>query len=341
MPAVVIIQYKVAFWRAQGLSGSVVVEHPSLDHERPVSCIFDYCDKDGRSPALVGFIPGNIGIDFACLPQLQQQHLITQQMMRLFGPQARSQLVSYHIFDWLHDPEARICGSGGCPVDIAPLGYFRQQAMYAGLPLVLGTRSMCTNRATGDVSISCSFSSTLSAASSCVLDDPTAVNIAMSKKFGISASIASTPATVTGAGGGAAAVEGSFLQSYDEEDVPFSDVDLRSARHSGNNPHHHEIEHFLGILPTKSGRPDVAVPRQQQHRQEQGRRPTDQTIRSPSPTTPATTSSKTSTTTTTSSTRAPAIYFAGTETATTWIGYMDGAVESANRAAQEIIWSLL
>jgi monoamine oxidase len=117
-----VIQYKKAFWRTLGFSGSVVVEHPSIVHERPVSCIFDYCDKDGTNPALVGFIPGDIGIDFACLSRFEQESLIVKQMVKLFGADAQNQLIACHLFDWLHDPEATLCGSGGCPVDIAPLG---------------------------------------------------------------------------------------------------------------------------------------------------------------------------------------------------------------------------
>ena len=33
------------------------------------------------------------------------------------------------------------------------------------------------------------------------------------------------------------------------------------------------------------------------------------------------------------------LYFAGTETATTWTGYMDGAVEAGERAARETLFA--
>jgi monoamine oxidase len=40
--------------------------------------------------------------------------------------------------------------------------------------------------------------------------------------------------------------------------------------------------------------------------------------------------------------RAPVgrIHWAGTETATVWAGYMDGAVQSGKRAAQEVLGQL-
>jgi monoamine oxidase len=34
------------------------------------------------------------------------------------------------------------------------------------------------------------------------------------------------------------------------------------------------------------------------------------------------------------------IHWAGTETATTWVGYMDGAVQSGHRAAAEVLTEL-
>jgi monoamine oxidase len=34
------------------------------------------------------------------------------------------------------------------------------------------------------------------------------------------------------------------------------------------------------------------------------------------------------------------IYWAGTETATQWCGYMDGAVQAGERAALEVLWQL-
>jgi monoamine oxidase len=299
----VILEYKSAFWRQLGLSGSIVVEHPSIAHERPVSCLFDYCDKDGSNPALVGFIPGNVGVDFASMSVFEQQRLILAQMVKLLGPQAQTSFVAMHIFDWLHDPEARICGSGGCPVDIAPVGYFREQARYAGIPLVLGTRS-CTGSGKYGPSVTYSFASTVSA-SSHFFEDPTVVNISMSRRVGVansSANKSAASASISSAGSNPSALPSAMMIEHcpskdSMADEQLSDIDLRSARHSG----HKEVEHFLGILPTESGRPDIKSAR---------------------------------------TCRAPAIYFAGTESATTWIGYMDGAVESAKRAAKEIMWSL-
>jgi monoamine oxidase len=96
----------------------------------------------------------------------------------------------------------------------------------------------------------------------------------------------------------AAAVRCNSPGSANDENQ-FSEIDLRSVRHSG----HKDVEYFLGIMSTETGRPVTTTPR----------KPSE---------------------------RPPAVYFAGTETATTWIGYMDGAVESARRAACEVMWSL-
>ena len=35
------------------------------------------------------------------------------------------------------------------------------------------------------------------------------------------------------------------------------------------------------------------------------------------------------------------VYFAGTETATSWVGYMEGAIQAGERAAREVRASIL
>ena len=35
------------------------------------------------------------------------------------------------------------------------------------------------------------------------------------------------------------------------------------------------------------------------------------------------------------------VYFAGTESATQWAGYMEGAIEAGERAAREVRWGLM
>lgn len=42
----------------------------------------------------------------------------------------------------------------------------------------------------------------------------------------------------------------------------------------------------------------------------------------------------------TAESKVPVVMFAGTETATAWVGYMEGAIQSGHRAAAEVIASL-
>lgn len=234
----VIVEFETAFWRIAGLSGSVVVEHPSL--ERPVSCIFDYCDHDATHPALVGFVPGDVGVEFASLSHAQQRAAVLSQFVMLFGPDA-AHATGFHIMDWLHDPEATVCGGGGCPVDIAAIGFFKQQARYMGVPLVLGWQG---------------------------ITDSSVITTLQPRLEILVESVASNAGE-------------SLVASADDKPK----------------------EYFLGVLATENGRPNTEVPR-------------------------------------TPDAMSPSLFFAGTETASRWIGYMDGAVESGQRAAAELLWSL-
>ena len=126
----VVVVYETAFWRQNGLSGSCVCEHCSLD--RPLSGVFDYCDGSGDNPALCCFVCGDVGAEFAALTAAEQQTAVVSHLVLLFGAEAsQDHVVDFLLMDWLHDPDGSPpFGSGGCPVDVPALGFFREHSQH-------------------------------------------------------------------------------------------------------------------------------------------------------------------------------------------------------------------
>lgn len=129
------VLYETSFWRENGLSGSCVCEHTST--ERPLSGVFDYCDGGGGHPALCGFVCGDVGENFAAMTEADQRTAVVSHLVHLFGPQAAEEnVLDYLSMDWLHDPDGSPSfGSGGCPVDIPALGFFREHSQHLRSPI--------------------------------------------------------------------------------------------------------------------------------------------------------------------------------------------------------------
>jgi len=241
----VIVRYATPFWRLAGFSGTVACEHPSRD--RPISCVMDYCDPDGGRAALVCFVVGDNAVDFASLGEAQQRASTTSHLARLFGQDAGAEhVIGFHVTDWLHDPDALRLGSGGCPVDIAAMGFFAKHGRLLSQPLALQSqrrghdvRDTSARRTDGEEN-----------------DDDD---------------------------------HGSSLARPLLAPAAAADTD-----ESSGHPASRAVDlHFECV-----GANDAAAP----------------SLR--------------------------CVFFAGTETATRWIGYMDGAIESGQRAAAEVVASL-
>ena len=90
--AKVLINYKTAFWRKNGLSGRVASQ------VGPIVEMHDHCGENGEPAALFGFIGWS--------PQQRQEHdlesAIKDQLVRCFGPEA-SQFTHFQIMDWARD----------------------------------------------------------------------------------------------------------------------------------------------------------------------------------------------------------------------------------------------
>lgn len=137
----IVVLYESAFWRNNGLSGSCVCEYTSK--ERPLSGVFDYCDGSGGHPALCCFVCGDTGEDFATMSPSDQRVAVVSHLVLLFGPEAgEAHIIDYHVMDWLHDPDGSPrFGSGGCPVDISALGFFREHSKHLRSPICVSRRS--------------------------------------------------------------------------------------------------------------------------------------------------------------------------------------------------------
>lgn len=133
----VVVTYGKPFWREQGFSGSVVCENPSIENQRPISGIFDYCNGLGQEPALCCFICGDTGEALSGLSKEEQNSLIIGHLEKIFGPAAGpANVLDVLIMDWKHDPDGcPVFGGGGCPVDISGIGFFREHSQHLRQPL--------------------------------------------------------------------------------------------------------------------------------------------------------------------------------------------------------------
>lgn len=123
----VVVMYDTCFWRASGFSGSCVCEHTNIS--RPISGVFDYCDDKGDHAALCCFVSGDTGVAFAALSKEQQKNAVISHLVYLLGPEAGADhVIDFYLMDWLHDPDGTAFGGGGCPVDVSPMGFFREHS---------------------------------------------------------------------------------------------------------------------------------------------------------------------------------------------------------------------
>lgn len=98
--------YDRPFWRAKGLTGSVV----SL--EGPVNVTYDDSPRDGRPGVLIGFVGGDLARRFDDGSRRRRRAAVVQDLVRFFGRQAAHPR-EYIESDW---PDAR--WSRGAPVGI-------------------------------------------------------------------------------------------------------------------------------------------------------------------------------------------------------------------------------
>ena len=101
-----IVAYERAFWREQGRSGEVVSDG------EPIRVVFDDTSHDGRHPALLCFVLGDVARRFGPLPAAERQAQIVAHLVRLFGEAAASPR-AYVDKDWVAEP-----WSGGCFVGV-------------------------------------------------------------------------------------------------------------------------------------------------------------------------------------------------------------------------------
>ncbi|MFD1734110.1 flavin monoamine oxidase family protein [Deinococcus malanensis] len=89
-----VVRYERAFWRAQGLSGFAV------SYTGPLQEIHDASPADGGAGALFGFFTAHAEVRRA--PRQERQHLVMEQLGRLFGPAALLPR-SYDEVDWTRE----------------------------------------------------------------------------------------------------------------------------------------------------------------------------------------------------------------------------------------------
>jgi monoamine oxidase len=99
------VAYPDAFWRDEGLSGSVF----SLDDE--VSVIFDNSPPDLSCGVLLGFLEGGHARRVGKLSPEQRRELILSQFAKFFGPRAADS-DEYVERDWAAEEWSRGCYGG-------------------------------------------------------------------------------------------------------------------------------------------------------------------------------------------------------------------------------------
>jgi len=106
----VVITYKNAFWREQGLSGEAISSYG------PLALVVDNCSAEGQ-PALLAFVCDTTAVVLGARSVEQRKTAVLDALVVLFGDSARFP-IGYLEKDW-----AREEWNGGCPVGIAGPGW--------------------------------------------------------------------------------------------------------------------------------------------------------------------------------------------------------------------------
>lgn len=101
-----VVAYERAFWREAGHSGEAVSDGA------PIRAVFDDTSHDGRHPALLCFVLGDVAKTFGPLPEAERRAAVVAHLVRLFGD-AAAHPRAYVDKDWISDP-----WSSGCYVGV-------------------------------------------------------------------------------------------------------------------------------------------------------------------------------------------------------------------------------
>jgi monoamine oxidase len=105
-----ILAYDRAFWREKGLSGEAIADRGD------VRLVFDECQEEGKHPALLVFLVGDVAAELALLSEDARKQRLIDGLVPLFGEEAR-QVTGYIEKAWAEDP-----WSGGCYTGIMAPG---------------------------------------------------------------------------------------------------------------------------------------------------------------------------------------------------------------------------
>jgi monoamine oxidase len=101
-----IVAYERAFWQESGYSGEVIADHGD------VRLVFDECQEEGRHPALLVFLVGDVAAELGPLDEGARKARVLDGLARYFGDEAKD-AVEIAEKDWTEDP-----WSGGCYVGL-------------------------------------------------------------------------------------------------------------------------------------------------------------------------------------------------------------------------------
>jgi monoamine oxidase len=105
-----VLAYERAFWREKGLSGEAISDRGD------VRLVFDECQEEGKHPALLVFLVGDVAAELATLSEDERRQRLIDGLVPLFGEEAR-QVTGYVEKAWAEDP-----WSGGCYTGIMAPG---------------------------------------------------------------------------------------------------------------------------------------------------------------------------------------------------------------------------
>jgi monoamine oxidase len=117
------VVYDSPFWRATGLSGSVVSD------TGPIEIVYDNSPPSGTPGVLVGFAEGNFGRSMFSMTEDERKSVVVSNLVRYFGPKAANPTAYYDLV-W-----AQEVYSGGAYGSFNPPGVITALGKYVAGPI--------------------------------------------------------------------------------------------------------------------------------------------------------------------------------------------------------------
>ncbi|KFM63667.1 Amine oxidase [flavin-containing] B, partial [Stegodyphus mimosarum] len=123
----VILYYKTAFWRENGLCGSMLIEGGD---EHPLFLALDDTKPDGTYPAIIGFILADKCRRMGSLSPEERKEKVARSLAEATGYQEFLKPIHYEEKNWMEEQY-----SGGCYTAMYPPGLFTRYGKVLRAPI--------------------------------------------------------------------------------------------------------------------------------------------------------------------------------------------------------------